>query len=245
MVRVQPVKLRTGRALAAVTSMLLAACVACGGGGSLPGQADGGADVFRERPLVADDYVLTEGPETAGLAAVVSPEETPAAGESGGPSGSESTETERRITACLGVPADALGPRQLGAADSVIFKNGSETLTVRSSATIYSRDDLRKYASVVVDPDYMRCSNEAMVGSGLADSMSPGVEIPAPDGALGAFRMNVAVGDCTRPCAALDMIFFGHGRVAVSLLVLSLQGVPGADLEGRLARQIVRKLQNQ
>ncbi|MEX5636282.1 hypothetical protein [Parafrankia sp. FMc2] len=242
---------RCGLLLAAAT-LTVASCQSGGStstAGGRPGTPTSAASLPAPSPspteatLNAEDYVLTEGPITAGFTA--SPAD---------PQSNSDDISMVEVARCLGVPAEQLDDEDQDSADGPDFTNDADSLiSISSSAQIVSAEKAAADLQILTNPRFGECFGQALQAEFDASASSgTTVEIvaaetpPPPAGAQGLLRisMGVTAGGETVGLV-LDNLFFIKGRVEVSVNYSNVDNLPSQEHLQRIADQISGKVQIQ
>lgn len=221
---------------AALGTLFLVACAACGGDGDGDLPLPEAEVVARATgPLSATDYVLTPSPATALFTAdPYDPEEDE---EQTGEHNPTALFLRPGFADCMGRSEDTINPLPLDNAISTNFIGRTSQDGFVSYAGIYTPDVAKRLNTLAEDPDIPRCLKE----TDNADPSHTYAQIPAPEGALAAIRK-------TRPNqeSTTDYIFLSNGRVFCFMFVSSGGGEkPNATLKAGLVDQLVDKLRYQ
>jgi hypothetical protein len=191
----------------------------------------------------ARDYVLTAGPETAGLVVDTSPD-----------TGGEPDISDAEIASCVGVPVSEVQGRSLDKADGPDFKSSDQRTNVSSSAEIYPAADVTRDRAVLLRPQTPGCLGritlkafqQAAASQGGRVTLDSAQGMTAPAGATGAARVIVtAIISGVRVRVAFDFFFLMSGRVESTVFVSQINGIPSSALEQRLISQVAGKLARQ
>lgn len=238
-----------------VAMMVALAVSSCAGGdaqtaapaatGTAPGAAASAtaSPTADELGLWPDDYVLTEGPATAGFTGV--PAEMPDVDEDSLLAG---------LAECLGVPAGDVRNEYEAAAYGHTFVNGANPLTsIQSGAMIVTGEQFARDRALLEHPQFAECEGrlqqEAFVEHGPAGVEFETVSaetLPPPTGAMtylriaGRFHSQGATID-----VSTDVLFFMVGQVEVSASYTNTEKTPPRERLQQIADQVSEKLRKQ
>ncbi|MCK9899330.1 hypothetical protein MXD63_04460 [Frankia sp. Cpl3] len=187
-----------------------------------------------------EDFVLTEGPATAGFAA--SAEE---------PDPEEQTDLYSLVAECLGLPAPAPDDRPQASAVGPTFNSPDEVSSIDSLVEIVSDEQVVRDRELLKNPRLLECLGSFYEEPAEGESADSGIEIvsveqpPAPAGALAYIRAVMKLGDTADALVlSMDSLFFMEGNIEVTVnYVNTEQAAPQERLE-QIAAQISEKLRN-
>ncbi len=209
-----------------------------------PVDAPASAPAASATPILhARDYVLTQGPETAGFILNTSPDKQ-----------SNPQISEKKLAACLGVPLADVQDRATDSAEGPYLSSADRLTIVGSDAEIAPAADVTRDAATFTRAQTPGCFGqlffpsfqEELAGSGERATLNSSRSLPPPAGATNALRMvmTLTTGKTHVPLT-LDLIFIMSGRVESSVMVIQVNGVPDATLEQNLTRQVAGKVARQ
>jgi hypothetical protein len=194
----------------------------------------------------AHDYVLTEGPETAGFISGASLDSLPP------PQISEST-----LAACLGIPITDLHDRTIDAAAGPYLTSFNRLTTIGSNAMLVPASEVTRDTAILSRAQTPACFGQMFfpaIKDGLdevsADSARATLEatyaLPPPAGATGMIRMIMMVtGNDTRIPITLDFVVIMSGRVESYIAIAQANSAPAPALEQNITRQVAEKIARQ
>jgi hypothetical protein len=180
--------------------------------------------------LHAADYVLTEGPATAGFTG------SPA----GGSNVDSDPETQEQIAQCAGMKGYvARAPIDKATGDT--FTSQDQKIDVSSSAAVVPAQQVQRDAQLVTAPAYGGCARKELAGTGYV------IEVLAPPrGATALIRISSNISDGTGSIirSVADDVVFYTGQVEVDLQI-DFEKAPSGSAEQAMADQIAAKLAKQ
>jgi hypothetical protein len=196
--------------------------------------------------LHAHDYVLTEGPETAGFIPGTPLDSLPP------PQISEST-----LAACLGIPTTDLHDHTADSANGPYLTSIDRLTTIGSNAMIVPASEMTRDTAILSRAQTPACFGRMLfpaIKDGLdevsADSAHATLDAtsspPPPTGATGMIRMIIMVtGNDTRIPITLDFIVIMSGRVESYIAITQANSTPAPALEQNITRQVAEKIGRQ
>lgn len=197
--------------------------------------------------LWPEDYVLTEGPATAGFAG--------APGDAEDADSADDPASDARFAACLEVPQADVSYEPLATATGLTFTVDADTYgDISSTAEVVTPAQAAKYRALMGNPRLADCL-AALFQEGADETPSEeGVEVtagesemlPPPDGAVGYNRLSAQV--VTEGVAvdmAVDTLFFAEGVVQTVVIYTNMEPEPPMDRLQLIADQIAGKLKKQ
>ncbi|OHV44952.1 hypothetical protein CC117_09600 [Parafrankia colletiae] len=242
-----------GGLVAVATAFAVSAC----GGDEVAGSAaagtagpSGSASPAGETGLWPEDFVLTEGPATAGYTGA--PEEPSGDGENG--EGGENAAAESVLGAdlaeCLGMSNDDLEIEPEASAVGLTFTGADGFSMIDSSADILTEKQVVRDREMLANPRTPKCLEEAFAG--LPDEPAEDDDVttisfeafPPPGSAAAYYRMTIRGSDPEDTFVG-DMLFFIEGRVEVTTSYVTLEAEHEPERLQQIADQISDKLRNQ
>jgi hypothetical protein len=201
-----------------------------------------------ESPLRAEDFVLTEGPETAGLT------RTPMPGAPGEMNPADLRKAVDELGGCLGTRFDSL-PEQTYIGPYFGGLHGGTQTIVYSTASILSTGMIDDERAALRNPKYAGCFGELLArnlaggsSSGLGTGADPSSDVKTarfvepPAGATAAIEVVV---NLIRPNGPLKVhtitVAVMNRRVESTVTVSHFASPPDEKLVQRVASQLVRK----
>ncbi len=237
--------------VALVAVLLALAAGSCGGsrqpaGGATPGQpAVPVASAAARTNLHAGDYVLTEGPETAGFNASTSLDNR----------GALSVAAMTGFASCVGRPGADPRVEPLDSAKGPYFATNDNLVFMGSVAAVYPAEVITEAVRIAADPSFPSC-----VGDLLKRGYTEAADLPEgstftvlsttrrtpPAGVTALTRVKASMTlDGPAVPMTFDVMFVFAGQVQSSFLVGRVFDAPDQAIVNRVAKQIVRKTANQ
>ncbi|WP_091285610.1 hypothetical protein [Parafrankia sp. CH37] len=196
--------------------------------------------------LRPEDYVLTEGPATAGF--------TGAPADADEVSSAELNSAE--LSNCLGVVAEDLGYEPEAAYDGLNFVSDDDRpLTIESYAEVVTEKQAAADRALLAHPRFEECmvkevqaeaDGPVVDDDGLEYELTGAQIFPAPTGAAGYVRLAVQIrGQGVTVDMARDILLFRVGRVKVNVTYTNLEPAPPMERLQLIADQIAGKLARQ
>lgn len=224
---------------------------ACGGDEAPPAAATASTErpsgsaspAAEETGLWPDDFVLTEGPATAGLRGA--PEESSDDGEY--------PEEDARLAECLGVPLENIGYEPEASAEGLTFTDADGVVRIDSTAEIVTSEQATFDRELLANPRMPDCLGEMVTGQ-TDEPEEEGVDLEivsaeapgAPAGAPGHYRIVMrASGPGGTVEGTISLLFFVEGQVEVIATYTSLGEAPQPERLQQIADQISEKLRRQ
>jgi hypothetical protein len=195
--------------------------------------------------LHADDYVLTEGPETAGFSASTSLDNR----------GALSVVGMTGFAACMGTSATGPNAEPLDSAKGPYFATSDNQVFMGSVAAVYPAEVIAGAVRVAAEPSFPAC-----VGQLLKRAYPDAAGLPAgstftivsasarrpPPGVTAATRVKATMTVDGPPVPmTFDLMFVFSGRIHSSFAVGRVFGDPDQAVVNRAARQITNKIASQ
>ncbi len=209
-----------------------------------PASAQASAPAAAAAPILhAGDFVLTQGPETAGFILDTSPDKQ-----------ANPQIAESKIASCLGVPLADIQDHATEMTDGPYFSSTDGLTTVASQAEIAPAADVTRDAAILTRAQAPTCFGqlffqsfqEGVATTGAHATLNSTRSLTPPTGATGAIRMSVTVtANGKRVPVTIDIIIIMSGRVESSLLVIQVNGLPDPTREQNLTRQVAGKVARQ
>ncbi len=222
------------------------------GGGKGPGPAAVGTEpvpptqqAAARTSLHADDYVLTEGPETTGFGASTSLDNR----------GALSVAAMTSFASCMGESTAGSKVEPLDSAKGPYFTTSDSQVFMGSVAAVYPVEVIANAVRVAAEPSFPSCVGQLLqreygqaaglptsstftVGSASVRKAPPGVS------ALTRVKATMTLDGPPIPMT-FDLMFVFHGQVQSSFVVGRVFDDPDQAVVNRVARQIVRKVASQ
>ncbi|MEX5636915.1 hypothetical protein [Parafrankia sp. FMc2] len=187
------------------------------------------------------DFVLTEGPATAGFAASA---EEPADPE-------EQTDLYSIVAGCLGLPAPAPGDEPQASAVGPTFNSPDEISSIDSLVEIVSDEQVVRDRELLKNPRLLECLGSFYEQPAEGEPADSGIEIisveeqPAPTGALAYIRAVMKLGDTADALVlSMDSLIFLEGNVEVTVNYVNTEQAAPRERLQQIADQISEKLRN-
>ncbi len=231
--------------------LLALAASACGGSRKPAGSTDPEqpaapvASAAARTNLHAGDYVLTEGPETAGFNANTSLDNR----------GALSVAAMTSFASCMGRSGTDPRIEPLDSAKGPYFSTSDNLVFMGSVAAVYPADVITQAVRITAEPSFPPC-----VGSLLKRGYTEAADLPdgstftvlstsvrkPPAGVTALTRVKVSMTlDGPAVPMTFDLMFVFSGQVQSSFVVGRVFDEPDQAVVNRVARQIVRKVANQ
>ncbi|WP_239331419.1 hypothetical protein [Frankia sp. CiP3] len=195
--------------------------------------------------LHADDYVLTEGPETTGFGASTSLDNR----------GALSVAAMTSFASCMGEPTAGSKVEPLDSAKGPYFATSDSQMFMGSVAAVYPAEVITAAVRVAAEASFPSC-----VGQLLKREYAEAADLPAgstftvvsasahkpPPGITAATRVKATMTLDGPPVPmTFDLMFMFSGQIQSSFVVGRVFDDPDQAVVNRVARQIARKAANQ
>ncbi len=195
--------------------------------------------------LHAEDYVLTEGPETTGFGASASLDNR----------GALSVDALTGFASCMGQATTDAKVQPLDSAKGPYFATSDNLIFMGSVAAIYPADVITSAVRVAAEPAFPTC-----VGKLLKRGYTEAANLPAgstftvlstsarkpPPGVTALTRVKTTMTLDGPPVPmTFDLMFVLSGQVESSFVVGRVFDAPDQAVVDRVARQVVRKVSTQ
>ncbi|WP_154675757.1 hypothetical protein [Parafrankia elaeagni] len=207
----------------------------------------GSASPAEETGLWPEDFVLTEGPATAGYTGA--PEEPSGDGENGESEAAESV-LGADLAECLGMSDEDLEIGHEASAVGLTFTGVDGFSMIDSSAYILTEEQAVRDREMLANPRTPKCLEEAFAAlpdepaeDGDATTISFEA-FPPPGSAAAYYRMTIRGSDLENTVVG-DMLFFLEGRVEVTTSYVTPETEHEPERLRQITDQISEKLRNQ